>query len=360
MIPPVHAPGPAPAPTAGARAPGSAARGAAGAPCRRAAVPAGSAAPSATGSSAPAHGPAAPAHARATRGRAAARAGSAAPSAKGSANPAPGPAAPAHARATRRRALARAVGLALAALLVAGCGGRPTTHHKPGTSHEEARGTVGTLLAAEDGDGHRLREVPAGGAPGVRAEARPDSEGGWNLRLDVSRFRFTPESAGGGAVPGRGHAHLLVDGKETARLYGPWAYVPPGARSVTVRLHADDHTVWAVAGRPVEAVVALGASPSAPAPAPSPTPDSGRTVTLTVTGRSVQPPPSRVELKKGDRVTLRVTSDRADTVHVHGYDRELPLPAGRPATLTFTADRTGLFEVETHESGLLLTQLVVR
>ena len=65
-------------------------------------------------------------------------------------------------------------------------------------------------------------------------------------------------------------------------------------------------------------------------------------------------------MKKGDRVTLRVTSDRADTLHVHGYDRELPLPAGKPATLTLTADRTGLFEVETHESGLLLTQLVVR
>ncbi|MEU8527222.1 MULTISPECIES: hypothetical protein [Streptomyces] len=260
---------------------------------------------------------------------------------------------------------AAAVSLALVALLAAGCGGRPTTHHKPGTSHEEATGTTGTLLTAQDGTGHRLREVPAARAPAVRAEARPDSEGGWNLRLDVTRFRFTPESAGGGAVPGRGHAHLLVDGKEIARLYGPWAYVPPGARSVTVRLHADDHTVWAVAGRPVEAVVPLGPgapSPSAPAvtPTPTPTADQGRTVTLTITGRSVQPPPSRVELKKGDRVTLRVTSDRADTLHVHGYDRELPLAAGRPATLTFTADRTGLFEVETHESGLVLTQLVVR
>ncbi|WP_406859967.1 hypothetical protein ABZO31_06110 [Streptomyces sp. HUAS MG47] len=261
--------------------------------------------------------------------------------------------------ARRRTAWRRGVVVALALtglLAVAGCGGRATTHHKPGTSHQEAAGNTGTLLAARDGNGHRLREVPAAGAPAVRAEVRPDSEGGWNLRVDVSRFRFTPESAGGAAVPGRGHARLLVDGKETARLYGPWAYVPPGARALTVRLHADDHTAWAVAGRPVETTVALNpgttSSPSTPAP--------GRTVAITVSGSSVQPPPSRIELKKGERLTLRVTSDRADTLHVHGYDRELPLRAGESAVLALTADRTGLFEVETHDSGLLLTQLVVR
>ncbi|MFG2331876.1 hypothetical protein ACGFMM_19870 [Streptomyces sp. NPDC048604] len=259
-----------------------------------------------------------------------------------------------------RRGAAVAVTLS-AVLLAAGCGGRATTHHKPGTSHQEAAGSTGTLLPARDGSGHRLREVPAAGAPAVRAEVLPDSEGGWNLRLDVSRFRFTPESAGGAAVHGRGHARLLVDGKETARLYGPWAYVPPGARTLTVRLHADDHTVWAVAARPVETTVALTpgatASPSAKAPG---IPAPGRTVAITVSGTSVQPPPSRIELKKGERLTLRVTSDRADTLHVHGYDRELPLRAGEPATLALTADRTGLFEVETHDSGLLLTQLVVR
>ncbi|GAA2808902.1 hypothetical protein [Streptomyces showdoensis] len=265
------------------------------------------------------------------------------------------------ARVTRSaRAL---LALAVGAALLAGCGGRPTTHHKPGTSHQEATGGNGTLLAAEDASGHRLREVPAAGAPGVRVEVRPDSEGGWNVHLLVERFRFTPESTGGGALLGRGHARLLLDGREAARAYGPWAHVPAGARTLTVRLHADDHTVWAVAGRPVEATVRLAdtagsASPVTPT-APPATP-AGRTLTITVSGDSVQPPPSRVELKKGERLTLRVTSDRADTLHVHGYDRELPLPAGTPATLTLTADRTGLFEVETHESGLVLTQLVVR
>ncbi|MFJ3768002.1 hypothetical protein ACIPQJ_26240 [Streptomyces sp. NPDC090082] len=267
--------------------------------------------------------------------------------------------------------------VAAAALVLTGCGGRATTHHKPGTSHQEATGDSGTLLTARDESGHRLRELPAANAPTVRAEIRPDSEGGWNVHLTVERFQFTPESTGGAALPGRGHARLLVDGRETTRLYGPWGYVPPGAHTLTVRLHADDHTVWAVAGAPVQATVRLDATPATPstgssaasssAPSasasatssPRPT-DPGRTVTLTITGTTVEPPPSRIELKKGERLTLRVTSDRADTLHVHGYDRELPLSPGVPATLTLTADRTGLFEVETHESGLVLTQLVVR
>ncbi|MFE2559433.1 hypothetical protein ACFXGT_26050 [Streptomyces sp. NPDC059352] len=275
-----------------------------------------------------------------------------------------------------RGAAAPLLSLALvlaATLSLAGCADRPTTHHNPGTSHEEATGSSGTLLPARDESGHRLREVPAATAPTVRAETRPDTEGGWNVHLTVERFRFTPDSTGGAALPGRGHARLLVDGRETARLYGAWGYVPPGARTLTVRLHADDHTVWAVAGAPVQATVRLDGAPADSAPPsprpsgtatpapPSPRPsDTGRTVTLTISGKTVQPPPSRIELKKGERLTLRVTGDRADTLHVHGYDRELPLSPGIPATLTLTADRTGLFEVETHESGLLLTQLVVR
>ncbi|MFF5930695.1 hypothetical protein [Streptomyces hydrogenans] len=273
----------------------------------------------------------------------------------------------------RRTAPLTAAALAAVLLLAAGCGDRPTTHHKPGTGHEQGTGSGGTLLTARDDSGHRLRDLPAVDAPTVRAEARPDTEGGWNVHLTVERFRFTPESTGGGALAGRGHARLLVDGRETARAYGPWFHVPPGARTLTVRLYADDHTAWSVAGAPVETTVPLAsastapstpasASPSpssAPARTPDPTP-TGRTLDIRVTGSTVTPAPSRVELKKGERITLRVTSDRPDTVHVHGYDREATLTPGTPAALTLTADRTGLFEVETHESGLVLTQLVVR
>ncbi|WP_189973767.1 hypothetical protein [Streptomyces avidinii] len=274
--------------------------------------------------------------------------------------------------------------LLLAGGAATGCGGRATTHHKPGTSHEQASGSVGTLLTATDTTGHRLREVPAQGAPEVRLTVRPDSEDGWNLQLAVKDYRFTPDSTGGAALPGAGHAHLELDGRKLARLYGPWfhlpaAQVPEGTHTLTVRLYADDHTAWAVSGKPVEGTAQLtatapgppdghshGGSPSpAPPSAPTPTPapaaeQADRTVTVTVRDGKVTPAPARTELRRGERVALRVTSDRADTLHVHGYDKELALPAGQEATLILTADRTGLFEVETHESNLVLTQLLVR
>ncbi|MEK8142482.1 hypothetical protein NKH18_09155 [Streptomyces sp. M10(2022)] len=66
------------------------------------------------------------------------------------------------------RALCRACSLLSVAVLLVGasaCGGRATTHHKPGTSHEQAEGDVGQLLATDDGTGHRLRQVDAAGAP---------------------------------------------------------------------------------------------------------------------------------------------------------------------------------------------------
>ncbi|MFJ3912457.1 cupredoxin domain-containing protein [Streptomyces vinaceus] len=282
-------------------------------------------------------------------------------------------------RSTRTAALLT-VALLLVGGAAAGCGGRATTHHKPGTSHEQATGSAGTLLDAQDPTGHRLREVPAEGAPQVRLAARPDSEDGWNLQLTVKNFRFTPDSTGGAALPGAGHAHLELDGRKLARLYGPWfhlpaAQVPEGAHTLTVRLYADDHTAWAVAGKAVEGTLQLTATAAAPGQGghshtPPPSPPSApaspsevsadRTVTLTVRDGKVTPAPGRTELRRGERVALRVTSDRADTLHVHGYDKELALPAGQEATLVLTADRTGLFEVETHESHLVLTQLLVR
>ncbi|MDQ7907610.1 hypothetical protein RB614_24110 [Phytohabitans sp. ZYX-F-186] len=85
-----------------------------------------------------------------------------------------------------------------------------------------------------------------------------------------------------------------------------------------------------------------------------------RLVEVTVRGGEVDPAPGRVTVRKGERVRLVVHSDVADEVHVHGYDREAAVGPGHDATIEFVADQTGLFEVETHETGMLLTQLLVR
>ncbi|MGW0958102.1 hypothetical protein ACWD4K_03450 [Streptomyces gelaticus] len=267
------------------------------------------------------------------------------------------------------RPVAAAVTVLTAVALVFGasaCGGRATTHHKPGTSHEQADGSVGRLLAADDGSGSRLRQVDAEGAPGVTVAVRPDSEDGWNVRLSVRNFRFTPDSVGGAALPGRGHARLFLDGRPLARVYGAWFHLPAslvraagGGTGLTARLYADDHTAWAVHSTPVQATASLTTA-AAPEASRSATPGPDTTIEITVSHGRVSPAPGRTEIKKGRTVELRVRSDRADALHVHGYDKEARLPAGRTVTLTFTADRSGLFEVETHESDLLLTQLVVR
>ncbi|MFF9349760.1 hypothetical protein [Streptomyces sp. NPDC014734] len=264
--------------------------------------------------------------------------------------------------------------LITAAALVLGasaCGGRATTHHKPGTGHEQATGDVGRLLDADDGTGHRLRQVDAEGAPGVTVAVRPDTEDGWNVHLAVRNFRFTPDSVGGAALPGRGHARLFLDGRPLARVYGSWYHLSDslvratgGGTGLTARLYADDHTAWAVGTAPVQATASLapGTAPAgngsaAPRPA-TPRPDTA--LAIEISDSRVSPAPGRTDVRKGATVELRVRSDRDDTLHVHGYDKEARLPAGKTVTLTFTADRTGLFEVETHESDLLLTQLVVR
>ncbi|MGZ4648720.1 MAG: cupredoxin domain-containing protein, partial [Blastococcus sp.] len=67
----------------------------------------------------------------------------------------------------------------------------------------------------------------------------------------------------------------------------------------------------------------------------------------------------RVQVATGTAVTLVVTSDTADEVHLHGYDIEKELAPGKPTTLRFTADVPGVFEVELHKANLVILRLQV-
>jgi plastocyanin len=83
-------------------------------------------------------------------------------------------------------------------------------------------------------------------------------------------------------------------------------------------------------------------------------------VNVSVRDGKVAPKPRRVDVKLGGNVRLQVTSDEDDVLHVHGFEVEEPLEAGRTTTVELTADQPGVFEVETHESELELLQLAVR
>ncbi|MGH3520452.1 MAG: hypothetical protein ACRDQ7_24340 [Haloechinothrix sp.] len=80
---------------------------------------------------------------------------------------------------------------------------------------------------------------------------------------------------------------------------------------------------------------------------------------FTVEGGKRTKGPDRIEVGAGDTVTIEVTSDTADELHVHGYDEVLELTPGEQATLEFTADIPGVFEIELHGSGGLVAQLRV-
>ncbi|WP_238425723.1 cupredoxin domain-containing protein, partial [Micromonospora parastrephiae] len=90
------------------------------------------------------------------------------------------------------------------------------------------------------------------------------------------------------------------------------------------------------------------------------TPAVDREIAVTITKRRIDPPTGRVTVGKGQLVRITVTSDVPDELHVHGYDLGARLPAGTPGSVEFRADKTGLFEAETHETELVLFQLVVR
>lgn len=66
-----------------------------------------------------------------------------------------------------------------------------------------------------------------------------------------------------------------------------------------------------------------------------------------------------LEFDAGDEIRFRVSSNKADEVHVHGYDVEEEIPAGGSATLAFPADIEGIFEVELHGSEAQIAELRV-
>jgi hypothetical protein len=54
----------------------------------------------------------------------------------------------------------------------------------------------------------------------------------------------------------------------------------------------------------------------------------------------------KIEVDKGDRVRLAVSSDVADEVHIHGYDLFEDVGPGTAARFNFKASIGGAFEVE--------------
>ena len=86
---------------------------------------------------------------------------------------------------------------------------------------------------------------------------------------------------------------------------------------------------------------------------------SGTTIALTVSGGNVQGGVQTKDVRLGATITLTVTSDVSDEVHVHGYDKMVDVTAGSSVSVTFTADIPGQFEVELENAHLKIVELKV-
>ena len=120
--------------------------------------------------------------------------------------------------------------------------------HGPDTSRDSDH-------AAVAGHGGTIALPSGPDAPTLDFRVVRDPASGWNLHIVTTNFRFAPERVSAPHRPGEGHAHVYVDGRKIARIYGPWFHLgalPPGKAAIAVTLNANDHGVLAVSGRPLK------------------------------------------------------------------------------------------------------------
>jgi hypothetical protein len=82
-------------------------------------------------------------------------------------------------------------------------------------------------------------------------------------------------------------------------------------------------------------------------------------IVIEVSGGSVVGGAQRHKVELGEDVTIRVTSDVADHVHVHGYDLLADVGPGTDAVIEFEATIPGVFEIELEDRGLEIAKLEV-
>lgn len=67
----------------------------------------------------------------------------------------------------------------------------------------------------------------------------------------------------------------------------------------------------------------------------------------------------RINARQDNRIAFKVRADISDEIHVHGYDISREITPGRPVTMRFKADITGIFEVELEHSAVPIAELTI-
>ncbi|TMF85004.1 MAG: hypothetical protein E6I08_14705 [Chloroflexi bacterium] len=85
----------------------------------------------------------------------------------------------------------------------------------------------------------------------------------------------------------------------------------------------------------------------------------GADVTLDVSIRGTTMSPSALTVKQGDHVTMSVTTDKAEEIHLHEYDIKFAGEPGKKVTHSFTANITGDHTIEIEDTGTEIGKLTV-
>ena len=101
-------------------------------------------------------------------------------------------------------------------------------------------------------------------------------------------------------------------------------------------------------------------SPAKPSAAKTATPRAGEARIVYSRGKVTSSVGKRLQVRVGQTVRLVVSSDKAEEVHVHGYDRRTDVGPGETVRVQFRADIPGIFEIEMEKSHDLLLRLQVR
>ncbi|MGI9609609.1 MAG: hypothetical protein ACR2NL_04875 [Acidimicrobiia bacterium] len=254
---------------------------------------------------------------------------------------------------SKNRVFATSAALLTMVLVATSCGGideagdtEPTTTMHGGHDHSDAS---------------RTREWE-GTPPPVTISLSGDDEQGYVLLVEAPGFVFTGADVIDPA-PGEGHAHLFVDGELMTMIYGPEFQLPaldPGTHQLMVTLSTNDHLEYTYDGEPIAAMTILEIEEGTASSDPGGDAETNEIeIQVTVHGAMVHTQEERVSVPLGATVVLTVESDRAENVHVHGYDLFADVSPDSPAVIRFEASIPGIFEVELEGSHDLLVEIQV-
>ena len=112
---------------------------------------------------------------------------------------------------------------------------------------------------------------------------------------------------------------------------------------------------------PSSSASASASGPGSPSPVPSAA-ASTMTIDITISNGQVDPNGERIDVRRGQTIVLKVTSDMDDEIHAHTGDQgyELEVKGGKTTSGEFVVADPGRFEVESHHLEKVIVILNVR